>query len=59
VLSVVRNFSEGSERGSDREFARFLAFANASNAEVQAQVMIAADLECLDVATSAQIVAQC
>ena len=59
AISVVSNISEGCERGSDREFRRFLAFANASNAEVEAQAMIAADMDCIDAVTSERIVVQC
>jgi four helix bundle protein len=59
AISVVSNISEGSERGSDREFRRFLAIANASAAEVEAQVIIANDIDCLDRRTSDQIAEQC
>jgi four helix bundle protein len=59
AISVVSNISEGSERGSDREFRRFLAIANASAAEVEAQVIIASDIDRLDSATANQITEQC
>ncbi len=59
AISVVSNISEGSEHGSDREFRRFLIIANASAAEVEAQAIIAGDLDCLDRTTSDRIAEQC
>jgi four helix bundle protein len=42
-LSVAANIAEGAERGSDRDFVRFLKIANGSNAETQALTLIADD----------------
>ena len=42
-ISVAANIAEGAERGSDRDFARFLKIADGSNAETQALTLIAGD----------------
>jgi four helix bundle protein len=49
--------SEGAER-SDRDFCRFLAIAQGSNAEVHTQITIAVDIGCVDRATASIIIAQ-
>ncbi len=59
AISAVSNIAEGSERGSDADFRRFLMIANASAAEVEAQAIIAGDIESLDEATSDSIAEQC
>lgn len=59
AISIVSNIAEGSEHRSDREFHRFLVMANASNAELLAQTMIAQDIECLEPTVADQITAQC
>ena len=58
AISVASNIAEGAARGSDREFRRFLRIADASNAEFQAQVTIAGDLENIDLATCGRLLDQ-
>ena len=44
AVSISCNVVEGYERGSQKELTRFLLIARGSNAEVQAQLLIAKDL---------------
>lgn len=44
AVSISCNVVEGYERGSQKELNRFLLIARGSNAEVQAQLLIAKDL---------------
>jgi four helix bundle protein len=52
AISVAANIAEGAERGSDREFLRFLRIADGSNAEVQALITLANDANILDHTTA-------
>jgi four helix bundle protein len=44
ALSIPSNVAEGAERGSDREFARFLRIAKGSAGELRTQLYIAYEL---------------
>lgn len=44
----MSNIAEGFERGSNRDFIRFLYMAKASAGEVRSQLYLAADLGYLD-----------
>ena len=50
-VSIVSNIAEGFERGSDKEFIRFLSYAKGSCGEVRTQLYIAKDLDYLSDST--------
>jgi len=45
TVSIALNIVEGSGRGTDKEFARFLDIAFGSALEVEAQIILSSDLE--------------
>ena len=57
-LSVAANIAEGAERGSDRDFVRFLKIADGSNAETQALTHIAGDADIFEARQVNEIIAQ-
>jgi len=48
AVSIPSNIAEGKERQSDRDFARFVAIALGSLAEIETQLLIAKRLDYLD-----------
>lgn len=59
AVSVLSNIAEGFERGSDKEFVRFLYIAKGSCGEVRAQLYVAADVGYLVEPESRHLVEQC
>src|SRR6516164_1592409 len=54
VISVELNLAEGSSRGSDLDFRRFVQIALGSAGEVECQLLIARDLGFLGAASHAE-----
>ena len=48
AISTMSNIADGFERGSDRDFIRFLYMAKASAGEVRSQLYVALDLGYVD-----------
>jgi four helix bundle protein len=44
AVSIVSNIAEGSQRGSDRDFANFILIARGSLAELETQLLLVAEL---------------
>ena len=50
AVSVPSNIAEGSGRGTDGDFARFLRISYASACELETQILLAHELGCLEAA---------
>ena len=48
AVSVSNNFAEGFDRGSDRDFLKFLFIARGSNSEVKSMIHLALKLHIID-----------
>lgn len=57
-LSIPSNIAEGSDRGSLKEFIRFLNIARGSSAELRTQAYIAGKLEIISKEQTQQIVTE-
>lgn len=56
ALGIPSSIAEGAGRSSQREFARFLDIAAASANEVESQLTLARDLECLKRSVANQLI---
>lgn len=54
AVSIVSNIAEGASRSSDRDFRRFLRYARASAAELEAQLDLAHEVGYVSPQTSAE-----
>jgi len=59
AVSVSNNFAEGFDRGSDRDFLRFLFIARGSNSEVKSMIHLALKLQFIDEPTHQRGISQC
>lgn len=57
-VSVMSNIAEGFERGSNRDFHRFLCMAKASCAEVRSQLYVAHDIGYIESTEFRQLLSQ-
>ncbi len=55
VVSIMNNIAEGFERGSDKDYARFLDIAKDSCAEVRSMLYLAEDLKYMDIKESKEL----
>jgi len=55
VVSIMNNIAEGFERGSDKDFARFLDIAKASCGEVRSMLYLAEDLNYINAKKSQEL----
>ena len=56
AISSMSNIAEGFERGSDKDFVRFLYMAKASAGEVRSQLYVAIDLGYLEQQRAGEII---
>ena len=57
-VSMMNNIAEGFERGSDKDFSRFLFIAKASAGEVRSMLYLASELKYIDFDKSQELINQ-
>jgi four helix bundle protein len=57
-ISIMNNIAEGFERGSDKDFSRFLFIAKASAGEVRSMLYLASELQYLEPDQSLNLITQ-
>lgn len=58
-VSIPSNIAEGSERGSDKEFIRFLRIAKGSAGELRTQLILAVDVQIVEKEKAENIIKDC
>jgi len=56
VVSISSNIAEGSSRGSDKEFGRFLEISIGSAFELETQIQLSVDLSLVETVRGEQII---
>lgn len=59
AVSIMSNIAEGFERGSNREFTKFLSYSKGSAGEVRSLISLALDLRYIDEKLFNQVFEQC
>ena len=59
AISIMNNTAEGFERGSNKDFAKFLFIAKASAGEVRSMLYLALDQKYIDIAQFDEMYDQC
>ncbi|MGF7141324.1 four helix bundle protein [Roseimarinus sediminis] len=59
AISIMNNIAEGHERASTKEFIRFLVISKGSCGEVRSMLIVAPDLNYIDINKAQKLIEQC
>jgi len=59
AVSIPSNIAEGHERGTTKEFVRYLRIASGSTAELRTQLYIARKIKLIESETAADLIEEC